>query len=89
VREFADLPILCKREYPEVLRNGAMYVRRRGKNETVEVPSHVEMREVLERAAEIKARAMLRTASKIGAIAAGPEQPKHRDAFREEAADLL
>ncbi|KAA5541886.1 ATP-binding protein [Roseiconus nitratireducens] len=56
VSQFERLPVICKRDYQGVLRNGAMYVRRRGKNETVEVPSHVEMREVLERAAEIVAR---------------------------------
>ena len=48
-----------KRDEKMVLRNGALYVRRRGKNETIEVPSHVEMREVLRHAAEFVARDMV------------------------------
>lgn len=56
VKQFDELPVLCKKDSFNVLRNGALYVRRKGKIETVEVPSHVEMREVVTRAAEFLAR---------------------------------
>ena len=59
VTQFKELPVICKRDEKMVLRNGALYVRRRGKNETIEVPSHVEMREVLRHAAEFVARDMV------------------------------
>ena len=56
IRQFEQLPVICKKDYLKVLRDGALYVRRKGKNETVEVPSHVEMRELVSRAAEFAAR---------------------------------
>ena len=88
VREFSELPVLCKRDYPRILRNGALYVRRRGKNETVEVPSHVEMREVVERAAEVTARRMLGTAFRIMPVITSP-QATEAEKFAKEAQDLL
>lgn len=65
VQAFDDLPVICCKEGPE-LRRGALYVRRRGgKIETVEVPSHVEMREVIERAGMLMARRILRSSLDI------------------------
>jgi hypothetical protein len=53
VAEFDELPIICKKEYPEILRRGAIYVRsKRGKPETIEVPTEVEMREIIEMAVD-------------------------------------
>jgi len=88
VREFLELPVLCKRDYPGTLRNGALYVRRRGKNETVEVPSHIEMREVIERAAEVTARKMLGTVIRLQTTPR-PPQPSEAEKFAKEAEDLL
>jgi predicted HTH transcriptional regulator len=48
VHEFDDIPILCKKDYPEVLREGACYVRTRRKPETAEIPTQTEMRDLLE-----------------------------------------
>jgi predicted HTH transcriptional regulator len=79
VWEFSDMPVLCKRDYTPTLRDGALYVRRRGKNETVEVPSHTEMREVVERAAIITARKEQASATASPVI----------DRFAQEAGDLL
>jgi len=45
VEEFAEIPILCKKDFytpgkkPPVLRRGARYVRARRKPETSEIPS--------------------------------------------------
>jgi predicted HTH transcriptional regulator len=39
IQEFSDIPVICKRDCGNTLRNGALYVRRRGKNETVDIPS--------------------------------------------------
>jgi len=61
VKQFDELPVICKKSYQGVLRDGALYVRRKGKNETVEVPSHVEMREIVSRAAEFAARQIVAT----------------------------
>jgi len=62
VREFDEIPVLCKDEYqvpaqasvrsprsaPPILRRGACYVRSRRKPETVEIPTQTEMRELLD-----------------------------------------
>lgn len=88
VQEFVEMPVLCKRDYPGVLRSGALYVRRRGKVETVEVPTHVEMREVIDRAAMIAARRLLRLQAELG-----PTEPsvanRAEQLFAAEAGDFL
>lgn len=89
VQEFAELPVLCKKDYPGTLRNGALYVRRHGKNETVEVPSHVEVREVIERAAEIVARKMLGTVVRLQPPPPILPQPTEAAKFAKEAEDLI
>lgn len=91
VKQFDELPVICKKGYTNVLRDGALYVRRRGKNETLEVPSHVEMREVVSRAAEFEARRMV--ASYIDLkdhLEAGEATiAKSETSFNREAEDLL
>lgn len=67
VHEFGDIPHLCAREYPDVLRRGALYVRSRKLPETSEVASSVEMREVLDLAAEKRLRAFVEMAERAGA----------------------
>ena len=46
VEEFVDIPVLCKRSYGDVLRDGAYYVRTRRKPETSEIPTQAEMPEI-------------------------------------------
>lgn len=91
VDEFDNLPVICKRDYASVLRNGALYVRRRGKNETVEVPSHAEMREVLQRAAELLARSIVASHKSLLEHAATDinSEKKSLREFDSEAEDLL
>lgn len=48
VHEFDDIPVLCKKDYPGILRSGACYVRTRRKPETAEIPTQAEMRDLLE-----------------------------------------
>ena len=53
ITEFEELPIICKKPYPDILRRGTIYVRsKRGKPETIEVPTEVEMREIIEMAVD-------------------------------------
>lgn len=66
VEEFADIPHLCAKDYPKVLRNGALYVRPRKVPETSEVAGVVEMREVLDIAAEKALRAYIGIAHRAG-----------------------
>ncbi len=66
VFEFADLPDLCARDYPEVLRKGGLYVRPRKVPELSEIASSVEMREIMDLATEKALRAYIRLAEWAG-----------------------
>ncbi len=87
VAQFDKLPILCKRTYDGKLQNGALYVRPLGKIETVNVPSHVEMREVLQRAAEFLARDMVASHARLSDHVRSIDTSD--DSFDAEAEDLL
>jgi predicted HTH transcriptional regulator len=91
VRQFDELPILCKKDLTPTLRNGALYVRRRGKNETVEAPTHVELREVINRAVEISARELMAKLIRLRELAEVPEASVEaaQVEFDREAGDLL
>jgi hypothetical protein len=66
VSEFLDIPHLCAKDYPKVLRKGALYVRPRKVPETSEVASLVEMRDVLQLATENSLRAHIETVERAG-----------------------
>lgn len=68
VFEFSDTPIVCRRDGPpnSGLRQGAVYVRPPGVARTTEVRSADQMHDLLELAAEKRARRILETARRIG-----------------------
>jgi hypothetical protein len=66
VFEFLDTPHLCAKDYPKVLRKGALYVRPRKVPETSEVASLVEMRDVIHLATEKALRAYIETVERAG-----------------------
>jgi len=66
VDEFSNLPILCNKDYPGILRKGACYVRSRKKPETTEIPSQEDMRDLLDLAIEKGLRKYVGTAHKAG-----------------------
>jgi predicted HTH transcriptional regulator len=55
IREFAELPIVCKKNGKNLVR-GDIYTRPRRKFESVPVPSQTEMREILEMAIDKRIR---------------------------------
>lgn len=83
VREFDEFPVLCKKQYVKqkgrkddvVLRQGGCYVRRRGKVETSEIPTHVEMRELLDLATEKGVRRFVQRAQRVGMQASSSSIP--------------
>ncbi|MFC2099209.1 helix-turn-helix domain-containing protein [Candidatus Bipolaricaulota bacterium] len=87
VREFDELPIICKRSLDPTLREGAMYVRPKGKVETVGCSSHVEMREIVDSAAEKLAKRMLARRSRLGLAEA--DAADEREKLDREAEELL
>ncbi len=68
VEEFADVPVLCKRAYDNVLRDGGCYVRTRRKPETTEIPTQADMRDLLDLAIEKGVIRYLRRAQEVGML---------------------
>ena len=60
VKEFAEMPVLCKRDFPSVVRQGAIYTRSRRIHEATEVRNEAEMRELLEMAVDKGIRSFYR-----------------------------
>lgn len=89
VHEFEDLPILCKKNYLDVLRAGACYVRTRRKPETVEIPSQVDMRDLLDLAVEKGVRRFVTRARTVGLSLAGQLLPTDADLFNKQIENFL
>ena len=68
VAEFSDIPVLCKRSYDDVLRDGACYVRTRRKPETSEIPTQADMRDLLNLAIEKGVRESIAWAHRVGLL---------------------
>ncbi len=80
IREFDEIPVLCRDEYQvpaqrseqsrrsglPVLRSGACYVRSRRKPETIEIPTQTEMRELLDLATDKGVRRFVERARAAG-----------------------
>jgi predicted HTH transcriptional regulator len=90
VHEFDDIPVICKRDYPSVLRAGACYVRSVRRPETSEIPTAEDMRRLLDLATTKKLRAFLVSAMNAGLIAAALPGggPNDRERFDEQLRDL-
>lgn len=87
VAEFETVPHVCTRDFQDVLRNGMTYVRPRGKPESVPVPSHGDMRELLDLAITKGVREFVRRAGSAGVALPGPgaTPDKTRAAFEVES----
>ena len=68
IREFDVSPHICARDYPEVLQQGRVYVRPRGKPESVPVPSALAMRELLDLATTKAVRRFVAQAAAAGML---------------------
>lgn len=93
VDAFEEVPVICRKKYPAnakrgdllVLRVGAIYVRSRRKPESVEIPSQIEMRELLELATERRMTAVLGSISRASPEVRG--SPAASEAYAAELAD--
>ena len=90
VEEFSDVPVLCKRAYRDVLRDGACYVRTRRKPETSEIPTQADMRDLLDLAIEKGVRRFLAQAHRDGLTvpSAGTPLTADEEQFNEQLGDL-
>lgn len=86
VKEFEEIPVICKKSGPtgSNLFKGRMYCRSRRKNETVEVPSQTEMREIIELAVEKMVRKYLR----VMPISKIQERPAASELFEKQLGDF-
>lgn len=66
IKEFEDVPILCRKDYPDVLVAGALYLRNLHKPQTTPFPTHEDMRRLLELAVEKGVRRFLEQAERVG-----------------------
>lgn len=48
IREFEEIPVLCKRDFDKILKRGALYTRSHAKPETSDTHQHNELRELLD-----------------------------------------
>jgi predicted HTH transcriptional regulator len=89
VEEFEDFPVICKRDFPDVLRSGACYVRPRRKPETVEIPTHTDMRDLLELAAEKGVRRFIKQAHGAGLGLTAETISSDAELFDKQLGDLI
>ena len=90
VDEFGDVPVLCKRAFDDVLRDGACYVRTRRKPETSDIPTQADMRDLLDLAIEKGIRRLLAQAQRAGLNVplAGPLLANDEEQFDDQLGDL-
>ncbi len=95
VSEFSDQPVVCVKEFQRpstgmILQRGSVYVRPLHKSESVPVQSEVDMRELLELAAEKRMRKTLGLVSRAGLLVV-PEAtgPTSEERFQLQANEIL
>ena len=92
VREFDELPVICKREGKLStgnlrLRRGVIYIRSRRMCETIEVPSQTEMREIIELAVDKGVRRFMERMGRTGILSLVME-PSDSERFDEQLGEL-
>lgn len=87
VREFEQLPVVCKKEGMERLRRGALFTRSRRKYETAEVGSQSEMREILDLAVDKEIRRLRQRGILLSGLEVSIED-RDRAAFEEQLGGL-
>ena len=68
IREFIDTPLLCKKEGPDGLLEGAVYIRPPGVARSTRVMNASQMHDLLELAAEKRARRILEVSRRVGLV---------------------
>lgn len=93
VREFEEIPILCKADYTPatgaILRAGACYVRSRRKPETSEIPTHEDMRALIELATDKAVQRWIAQNQRAGIVTLGiTTPPSEQERFDTQLGDL-
>lgn len=91
IHEFDHIPVICKRDWGSTLHRGKIYTRSMVKPETIEVPSHIEMREIIEMAVDKENRKFFARLYNLGLLhlVAAPSQPQDKELFDKQLEGLL
>jgi len=91
VQEFDETPIICKRGWGNILHRGKIYTRSRGKPETIEVPSHTEMQEIIDMAVDKGSKKFVARLFRLGLLplVTVPSEPQDADLFNKQLTGLL
>ena len=87
VKEFEELPVVCKKTGQD-LKKGEIYIRPRRKFESVAVPSQTEIREILEMAVDKKIRTYREKLFRLGLIQTSSEIHDDKELFDKQLGDL-
>jgi len=88
IEEFEAQPVICKRDWSDIMHRGKMYTRSRGgRPQTIEVPTQTEMREIIIMAVEKEIRRFYERLSHVG-IQVTPSRPEDQESFNHQRADL-
>lgn len=88
VAEFADVPVLCRKSYDDVLGEGQLYVRGRRKPETTPVRTEADMRDLLELAIEKRLRSFVATTERARLRLTRPSATDDRLLFERQGREL-
>lgn len=88
VKEFEDVPVICKKDCQPDLRKGGCYVRSRRKPETAEIPTQEDMRDLLDLAAEKRLRKFIAQAKSVGLHITAGGEVSDKDLFDQELGDF-
>jgi len=87
IREFDQLPVVCKKDDQEGLKRGAFFTRSRRKYETAQVGSQTEMREILDLAVDKEIR-RLRSRGLLTFVEVAASSDADRQAFEQQRGGL-
>lgn len=88
VKEFADIPVICKKTYGPDLRQGGCYIRSRRKPETTEIPTQEDMRDLLDLATEKRVRNFIAQVRSVGLDLTSEPKPSDDVLFDQELGDF-
>ena len=79
VKEFDEIPVICKKGHGEIIHAGKIYVRSKGKPESIAIPSDAEMRELIENAIDKGVSSFVQRLNRTGIWAPREQSPQTND----------
>lgn len=84
VEEFEKIPVICKKDYGNILHKGVIYTRSRRKPESIAIPSQNEMREILDIAIEKGIKEYIERSLRVGTTLTKPSDKEQFNRQLEE-----